>query len=312
MKGSKFPKVFICADARDKAFREANKFYKLGKEKGKAAWEAAMYPLAHLVLREGVYKSPLDVIELTEIERIVITHVFYPLDEHKDYSAHSAKFKNPEKANNYLNNVLGYYIDEYPLLDVFCKQHSHPGFGMGFLSSGDLNHSIFNAYNWYRRKGLNTMISIVMTPDIKGETWKYHCFGLRDDGRHKKLDVEIISKSHRYVKEAKEKPYYCFNEGAVWCDNSKVSLVNAGYKVSRNILRRGWKRYTLKIGGEKIVICIPPFFPSQTVKVYKVTKDLVNPCVEIILPKNSEWAKQSIVFGKYDILGLVKEIEGEI
>lgn len=305
---AKYPDVFICLDAAEKAMSEANKFYQIGKEKTGSPWEAAMYPLAQLVLREGIHKSPLDIVELDEIERIVVTHVFYPLDIHKKYSSGKATFYKGLGANEYMNRLLGEFIARYPLLDSFCKQHSHPFQGKVYLSYGDLTHSIFNSYNWFRSKGLNTMFSFVMTPMLKLEGWYFSCFGLKADGRHVELMVDFVSRGHSYVQAARSQPYYSTVDGGQWCDETKSQLIAAGLKVSRNVLRRGWRRYTVDLSGNKYVICLPPFFPNQTAKVYKVVNDLQNPFQLINLPA-SVWSETGKPYQQYNILHLIEFIK---
>ncbi|MCK4539770.1 hypothetical protein KAU09_01290 [Candidatus Parcubacteria bacterium] len=313
MKRTKFSLVYICRDAVQKAIHEANKYYAIGKRKTGFPWEAAMYPLAHLVLKPGIHKSPLDFVELADIERIVVTHVFYPLDKFKDYSSHKAVFKKNAGASDYLNQVLSEYISRYPFLDVFCKQHSHPWSCSGWLSQGDLVHSVFNAYDWHRKKGLNTMFSFVMAPTFMQNTWKFNCFALRDNGKHVKLFVEIISRNHSYVREAKLMPYYKTNDGKKWCDQTKKKLITKRFQVSRNVLRRGWRRYTVKFDDNKYVICIPPFFPDQIVKIYKVViNDLSNPYHEIKLPNDSLWNRLGQSYKSYDIIKLINAIKERI
>jgi len=308
MKKVKYPDVFICSDAADKAMCEADKFYWLGKKKTGSPWESAMYPLAQLVLREGIKKSPLEIVELPEIERIVVTHVFYPLDIHKKYSSGNAAFHKDRGANEYMNKLLGKYIARYPLLDVFCKQHSHPFVGKAYLSVGDLTHSVFNSYAWFRSKGLNTMFSFVMTPMPKLTGWYFSCFGLRADGRHVDLLVDFISRNHSFVKQAKSLPYYLTMEGSTWCDNAKSLFKQARITVARNVLRRGWRRYTLELENEKYVVCLPPFFPNEEVIVYKVIGE-VDPYRKLILPTVSRWRQTGKPYHHYNILELVDDIK---
>lgn len=301
----KLPEVFISQTAALKAFREAGKFFELGKSLNQGPFEAAMYPLAYLLLKEASHKSPLEFIELKEIQRIVVTHILYPLDKFKNYSPGHAEFK--PGATAYLNPLIEKHIARYPLLDAFSKMHSHPK-GFAYLSQGDLTHSVFNAYDWFRQKGLNTMLSFILT-SVNGKDWNISCFGLNHLAINVRLPVTIIPRSHAFVKEALSLPYYQTEAGSNWCDRTKASLIQAGYQVSRNILNRGWRRYTIAINREKFVFCLPPFFPRQTIKVFRITNDCNHPFEEIVLAPEMLWLKSSNQFTNLDLLTLVKWIE---
>ena len=302
-RNQKIPHVFVAQKAFNRATREAEKFYQLGKKQSKSPWEAAMYPLAALKLRGGLCKSPLEYIELSETEVVIVTHVLYPSDEYKDYSSGHAGFE--EGANDYLNPIIDRCIQRYPLIDAFCKMHSHTSKGGSYLSTGDLNCSVFNSYNWFREKGLNTMFSFVLNPSK--DSWQVTCFGLNEQGKNVVVPVETIPDSDILVKEAKSLPYYMTRDGAVWCDHNKEELKAQGYRVARNILRRGWRRYSI-FAQKTYVICLPPLFPRQIVKVFQVVNDPENPFQEIRLPQGIRWSIPSNKFKGYSLVDLVELI----
>lgn len=264
MKRKKYPVVFVCQDAADKASREATEYYRRGLKRGKMPWEAAMYPLAFLKTR--VHKSPLDLLSLSEIEYIVITHVLYPPDRFKNHGPNHAGFL--EGANDYLNPAIDGYFRRYPLLEACCKMHSHP-MGGNSLSSGDLRDNVFNAYSWFRNKGLNTMFSFILTPQVG--KWRFNAYGLTDWATQAKLEVRFISRNHSLARTAFAQPYWQTPAGAAWCDENKALLKQDGYSVTRYHLRRGWRRYAVTAQGRTWLICLPPNFPQETVKVYAVS-----------------------------------------
>lgn len=302
----KLPRVLFSKDVTMKAMKEVDKFFQLGIQLEKTPWEAAMYPMASLVLKNGIHKSPLEFIDLNDIEVIVITQVFYPPNKCKDYSSGHAGFKNTKIGNAMINQKINTYIHKYPLIDAFCKMHSHTGNKSKFLSSGDIKYSILNAYTWFRNKGLNTMLSIVMTPQKSG--WNFTPYGLNSLGRNIKLPVEIVSRNHYLVLKAKSQPYYETQNGSNWCDDNKAELIKLNYDISRNILRRGWRRYTVKINNKMFIICIPPFFPEENVKVFKIVNSVEEPFQKIVLPKESIWSSINKL-NNYHIVELIEVIK---
>lgn len=307
MTRNKLPHVFICQSATDKICYEAERWYQKGITTNKHPWEAAMYPLAYFQLRPGIHKSPLELVNLSEIDFIVITYALFPIDRFKDYGPSHARFK--PGANDHLNPIINDYINRYPRLDTFCKMHSHPCGGRR-LSPGDLYHNILNSYPWMRSKGLNTMFSIVLTPT---ETyWYFNCYGLNNFALNVKLECSFVSKNHSLVKVAKQRPYYQTEIGSQWCDHNKGELKKANYQITRNTLNHGWRRYTIHLQQNVVVVAIPPDFPLKPVKVYRVTNNPQNNLQEILIPRSSLWSQSKTDLTEYYLLDLVKTMEKQI
>ncbi|MFC1622373.1 hypothetical protein ACFL1Y_00035 [Patescibacteria group bacterium] len=291
----KTPEIFFCKDAFLKVCKEVEKWFNIGMNKQKIRWESAMYPLGTIETR--VNKSPLEILELHEIKRVIITHVFFPPDRFKNFSSGYAKFK--PGTDTYFNPIIENWIEKYPLLELFCKLHSHTVNGSG-LSEGDLNGHIFNSVDWFRSKGLNTIFSFLVTP--KNKSLNIQCFAPDKDAKIVKVPINFISHSHPLIKSALSKPYYETQKGSVWCDKNK-SLLKEGFSVVRNNLKLfGWKQYIIKINQTEYIFCLSPQFPQVGLKLYKVEHQNGK---FIFKPSNlPKWWPKSNVLSDYNLVDL--------
>jgi hypothetical protein len=306
---SSLPTVYISKEAFFKAFLEVKKFYAKGLMEESKPWEAAMYPLAYLKLKGGIHKSPYEFVELNEIESVVVTQVCYPSDEYKDHSTGHAGFK--KGANAYLNPMIEKLIKKYPLLDIFCKMHSHP-LGGRCLSTGDLNFSIHNSYNWFQKKGLNTMFSFIISSDEKNwerlSGWEISVFGLNNERLIVELPLKIISSRNNLVKEAKSKPFYNYPNGQLWSKIVYQRLINEDYKFGVEEIRRGWIKYTFTFDDKRVLIIFPPCFPQQIIRVF-IKPSLYDKTIKIFdLDRRTVWSRSGNDLNKYDLNKLIKKI----
>ena len=259
----KIPEIFFCKDAFLKVSKEVQKWFKIGIQKQNVRWESAMCPLGTVETR--VNKSPLEILELHEIKKVIITHVFYPPDRFKDFSSGHAKFK--PGTDTYFNPIIEKWIEKYPLLELFCKLHSHTVNGGG-LSEGDLNGHIFNSVDWFRSKGLNTIFSFLVTPNK--ESLNIQCFAPDRNAKIVKVPIRFVSRNHPLIRSALSQPYYYTQSGSKWCDNNKKMLKEKYFVVRKNLKSFGWRRYIVKVNHTEYVFCLSPQFPQINLRLYKV------------------------------------------
>jgi hypothetical protein len=313
------PVVLISQAALDKSLIEAERFYLLGLMKENRPYESVMFPMASLLLKKEVEKSPLEFVELHEIERVVIVYELIPPSKLKNYTPGSASFKLPEdsKDNNIdeaFNSVIRKIQDKYPLLSIFCRQHTHPWEGGKRLSGADENH-VLSRMEWFRKKGLNTVFNIVMSR-YQG-SWLFSCYGLDQKLAQRKIKIDLIANNHPYVQEAKQPAYYMTPQGSAWCDASEEELQKSGYSADSTYLQRGWHEYLVELKSNssasstnsKIAICLPPLFPQQRARVLRVLDETKGKFELLPLPEHSAWHTPGMDFLDYSLLELVKHYE---
>lgn len=271
--------------------------------------EAAFHPLTHLVLKNGVNKSPLDMVMIDDIERVVVADVVSPPDRFKRYSEHSALFRDgangKEVKKAFLEECVYPVIKAHPRLDWFTLGHSHPFADEAWLSTGGresdegtLNEKlrinqehnmgfVFEILGYGRRNstGLWEWFSNLLSashsviPVIKNPkalkllgSWKFAVFGMTPDGLFK-LDkpLVVLPNNHSYLRDAKSRPYYQTEDGMKWWKDNCTELSDSGFRVERKYLCRGWDVYNIRIDEDfTAAVCIPPSFPKAQAKTYRL------------------------------------------
>ncbi|PLX24608.1 hypothetical protein C0580_04905 [Candidatus Parcubacteria bacterium] len=298
----KLPTVYFCSDAWRKATNEVQRWFDIGMEREGKRFECAMYPLAALETRSS--KSPLEMVGLDDIDKVVVTHVLWPHDRFKDYGPGHAGF-NPG-VNEHFNPMVEAMIRRYPQIEACAKMHSHT-FKARSLSEGDKKCHIFNSVDWYRSKGLDTMFSFLISPN--GKDFDLHCFAPDKKARIVRVKIRFVSRGHSLIKAARSAPYYRTKSGAQWCNHNK-ELLKGHFPVLRNNLPSfGWRRYVVKIGPSEYVICIPPRFPYQDLRLYAVdyqNGEFVYPVLDL-----PTWWPDSEKLADYNLLQLAQWLEKE-
>jgi len=269
------PKVYILNEALVKATKEVKKFYLLGKNRDNNPCEASMYILAVLVQRPGIFKSPFELLELSEIESVIVTHVVYPADKFKDNKPGYAGFKAPKgytanRMNMIFREMLLTYINRYPLIDLLGNIHSHTFIKADSMSGGD-NQDSKRSMARFKRSGLNTRFKFLMSPNSNsGEDWGIYGFAYQNGNPRRLSGLEVISRNHSLFKAAIEKPCYYSSDFTQWAKQQCYALeVEFGLKLRWEQIVRGWSTLdVLNLNGKEISICFPPFFPESPIKVY--------------------------------------------
>ena len=264
-------KIIFSRRAWDISVRQAERFFQLGIEHENSSWETAMIPVAYLRLHDGAYKCQLEMTELKEIELVIIPEIAIPPEEFQISTPGSVRFDSgslsPEEMDEIFRLEYDRILNEFPLNGIFCKQHSHPNFLLTTPSRGDMNHNILPEMPRLRRNGINTMFSLIMTK-WRGE-WRIHGNALNSCEKNRKLGkVTVVDDDDPLVMEARSQPYYNTRDGASWCNQNKDALRQAGFRISRNYMLRGWRRYMFTYTYGKVIIAIPPFFPEQHIKAF--------------------------------------------
>ncbi|MBI4149567.1 hypothetical protein HY491_03905 [Candidatus Woesearchaeota archaeon] len=303
------PRVFFSSHAFRVSAVEAERYYQKGMKAEGMPWETAMYPLAHLVLKEGIEKCPLELAELDEIACIVIPRVAIPPDIFKAHSCHAAKHGGVpvEEMNTTFQRQCLDILLRFPHLGMFVKQHSHHTLELTRPSEGDMQHNILNAYAWYRSKGLNTMFSMIMTRHAMMPKWFIHAHALGKENQNVELgQVTVIADNHPLCMDARKKPYYDTQEGAEWCDRNKAALRAAGFQISRQFLPRGYRRYIISYEKESVVMVLPPDFPLKPVRVFRIIDAQKNMFAPLPLP--GQWQQQN-AFSRLGMLELARHYQ---
>ncbi len=298
----KLPTVYFCSDAWQKATNEVQRWFDIGQRLQGQRWESAMYPLATIETSTG--KSPLELVGLDEIDKVVVTHVLWPHDKFKDYGPGRAGFK--PGVNEHFNPMVESMIARYPRIEACAKMHSHT-FKARSLSEGDKKCHIFNAVDWYQSKGLNTMFSFLVSPN--GDNFDLHCFAPDKKARIVRLKVRFISRGHSLIQAARLAPYYRTESGSQWCDHNKNLLKRHFPTLRNNLPSFGWRRYVLSINQTEYVICIPPRFPFQGLRLYAVDYENGEFFYQALaLPR---WWPSSTELADYNLLSLAEWLQKE-
>lgn len=261
------PKVFFSEQAFLKVVLEMQKFYKKGLELSGSAWEAVAYPLAFLKTRKSI--SPFEMISLRDIDKVIVSHVFYPDDEYKNYSSARANFL--PGVNENMEKKISPILLKYPLLDFCCKLHSHPS-GRASLSGGDKKFSILNSLNDYQERGLNTILSFVMTSKKylwqEENSWKISAFALDNNRENIFLETEIIPHDSAIIQESREMPFYKLERNFLWMKKCLDFFAkNQTYQVEICELYRAWISWCFYLPDSELHICFSPNFPDSDIRV---------------------------------------------
>jgi hypothetical protein len=300
--------ILVSRSAAVQIFAEVRRWVEQGLISGGAPLESIIYPLSALV-PSGPLRCPLELVDLDDISEMVIDAAAIPPDSVKAFSAANCHFAatDLEQANRRFNATIDALLERRPRLGVLSKLHAHPFAGGAFLSAGDLQYGVYapEAVAWRLRRGLSTALLHVVYPDgepaigerpwrvtIEGATsrgrggrqitWRIRSWGLESGGGMRELgDARVVPERHPTARASRRKPYWTTRNGGRWCDGQKHALRDAGYRVSRNLLGRGWRRYLLSTTGERhLVIALPPDLPSVPPRVLEVidaTEDRFEP-----------------------------------
>lgn len=308
--------ILVSRRAAGLIFAEVQRWVEEGLRTAGAPLESMVYPLSALIpaRQPQNIKCPLEPVELADLQALVVDAVAIPPDSVKQFSPTNCHFSpdDPAEANRHFNLAIDLALDERPRLAVNSKLHSHPFSASPFLSGGDLYHGVSSptAVAWRQRRGLATAILHVVYPDrdpviserpwrltregaVCGRgrervTWRIHTWGSTATGSMEDLgDARVVPDRHRWVRASRRLPYWRKKWGARWCDRQKASLREAGYRVSRNLLGRGWRRYLVEAGSRGLLIALPPDLPAAPARVLEIHDAATNRFEQLSLPSSA-------------------------
>ena len=100
-------------------------------------------------------------------------------------------------------------------------------------------------------------------------------------------EARIVGDDYDAVQASRRPTYWQTTHGAAWCDAQKAALRSAGYKVSRNVLGRGWRRYLVEAGTRTVLIALPPDFPHAPLRALEVRRAWANDFAPLSPPPGS-------------------------
>lgn len=302
-------RVLLSPQAARAIFAEVRRWVERGLQSTGVPLESMLYPLAAMVPRsEREPVTPLELVGAEGIAELVIDAAAIPPDAVKEFSPHNCHFSagDIDRANHAFNAAIDEMLQVRPRLAVLSKLHTHPFPGGAFLSGGDLYHGVTSpkALTWRQRRGLDTALLHVVYPDRDpvitrrpwrlhrwgarggGVSWRIHSWASTTDGQlHALGDAEVIPSRHASVAATRRLPYWAARSGASWCDRQKASLRSAGYRVSRNLLGRGWRRYLVELAdGRQVVVGLPPDLPRLAPRALLVVNAARNQFEPLPLP----------------------------
>jgi hypothetical protein len=276
--------------------------------------ESLLYPLSALVPGKA-WRCPLELLPIDEIGGLVIDGVAIPPDEVKAFSPTNCHFSGEDldRVNAEFNRRIEALVRQQPRLGVHSKLHAHPFVGGAFLSAGDLRFGVGSpqAVAWRRQRGLATSILHVVYPDrtpgsgragrwkLSSEgatepgprgsatTWRIRSWASRGDQMVDLGHARIVPERHPGVRAARRLPYWATRRGGRWGDAQKQAMRAAGYRVSRNQLGRGWRRYLLEAGGRTLLFALPPDLPRAPLRAFEVRRAWSNEFSPLACPS---WA----------------------
>jgi hypothetical protein len=291
--------ILVSRSAARVIFDEVRRWVDRGLTESGVPLESLLYPLSVLV-PAGRMICPLELASLEDIREVVIDGAAIPPDDVKAFSSHNCHFDlaGGEEVNRRFNEAIDEELHRRPRLAVLSKLHTHPFEGGAFLSSGDQYFGVASpaARAWRERRGLATAVLHVVHPDRSprpsgrrwgidaagarcpaGVTWRIRSWGLTRAGELADLgDARIVPDRHPSVRAARRKPYWSTARGGRWCDAQKLALRATGFRVSRHLLGRGWRRYLVQ-GRHFLVLALPPDLPRvapRALRVIDASRDL--------------------------------------
>ena len=306
-------RVLIGRGAARAIFDEVRRWVERGLRESGAAHESLLYPVSALVPKAGAMTTPLHFIEAEQIEELVIFDAAIPPDEIKAFTPANCHFAGDlDSANAALNTAIDAILGRFPRAGIHSKLHAHPFEGGAFLSGGDIHHGVQapKALGWRQQQGLATAILHVVAPDQapvpsakpwrivddgaiaeNARTrvhWKIHSWASVGAGAECEMHAlgaaAIVGERHPSLQAARRPPYFLGRTGAIWCDGQKRALRAAGFRVSRNTLSRGWRRYLIDTGTATLVLAMPPDFPLAAPQALWVRRAWLNDFVPLRLP----------------------------
>jgi hypothetical protein len=306
-------RVLVSRRAASALFSEVRRWVEHGLEAHGAPLESLLYPLSAMVPAfEGGEACPLELVPLSQIGELVMDDVAIPPDAVKAFSPHNCHFSAQDmaRANQEFNVAIDAILDRRPRLGVLSKLHTHPFPSGAFLSGGDLYHGVTSpqASHWRYRRGLSTALLHVVYPASEprpvngawkvtregatgaGTLWRIRSWGSDGAEMIDLGDTEVVSNRHPSVEAARRRPYWATRRGAGWCDAQKAALRGLGFRVSRNLLGRGWRRYIVWLaGGRQLVVALPPDLPSVPPRVLEVLCAIDDRFAVLPLPRVRTW-----------------------
>ena len=288
--------ILVSRRAARLIFAEVQKWVDEGLRCGGSPLESLVYPLSAMIPARQM-KCPMEPVELGDLRAMVLDAAAIPPDSIKQFSPTNCHFapEDPAEANRRFNLIIDEQLRQRPRLAVNSKMHSHPFSASPFLSGGDIYHGVNSpsAVSWRQRRGLSTAILHVVCPDatpVLGQrswrvtvdgavcgtgrrkvTWRIRSWGSTASGSMQDLgDARIVPDRHRWVRASRRLPYWSKKHGAAWCDRQKAALRETGYRVSRNLLGRGWRRYLVESAGRHLLLALPPDLPAAPPRVLQI------------------------------------------
>jgi hypothetical protein len=136
--------------------------------------------------------------------------------------------------------------------------------------------------------------------------WGLATFAVHGSGQMVRLPGPVyVPDDDPRVLAARAQPYWMTPRGKAWDDKQKAALAEAGFKPSRGLLGRGWRRYIVSPGGERdLVFCLPPDFPKRLPRVLAIVDAARNLFQKMPLPKQIQKAKH---LSEVDLVRLAKQ-----
>jgi len=270
MDNERLPSVFIDEPTWKKISKEVSYWANLGKKQGKGPLESVFYPLAAIKLRGYPFRTPFDLIELSDVEYFVVGDVFLPPREFVDYSTASAQFRAPNgnvaAMQRIFNEGVSAINQRYPQLLFFGPGHSHP-FSVERTSPSqtDIEHHI----RPYRRKneellGCRFSLALIIVRDRSRRGWQACAFAMNGDEHLRFLGIaEVLPWFHRKINCARAAPFYRTRKGRVWEARQKALLRDQLIEHER--WPGGWTSFLIRKDEEKAkLVMLPPRFPRES------------------------------------------------
>ena len=313
-------------------FAEVKRWVDEGLRSTGAPLESLIYPLSALIPARQI-KCPLEPVVLEDLRAVVLDAAAIPPDSVKEFSPTNCHFSpaDPTEANRAFNLTIDRQLRVRPRLAVNSKLHSHPFSASPFLSGGDLYHGVSSpgAAAWRERRGLATAILHVVYPDRdpvisdrpwrlvsdgavcrdgkRRVTWRIHSWGSTPSGAMEDLgDARVVPDRHRWVRASRRLPYWLKKYGGAWCDRQKAALREAGFRVSRNLLGRGWRRYLVESEGRNLLLALPPDLPAAPARVLQIHDAAANQFEMLPLPPSG----QTTTLSGLSLVELVRHFTG--
>jgi hypothetical protein len=274
--------IYITRSAWQKAVAEVE-FY---ANDPKGSKEAAMHAMFGFKRKDCSWKMPWEILDLSDIQYYLITHVWVPPRKYTKHKATSVNFvfKNEFELEDFkiqFNLWKNPLASRYPALDIGYI-HSHQ-FATGFTMPSGLNvkgktdySRVYPFWQQMRNRGLDAVPEVIFCKSRKKDSDWEACSYIFDSENKFKYQgyIEIIPDDDPKVDEILCRSYSSLPGGSLWRWRQNTQLSDC---IEHGKYNFGWQGFQIRYLENNILyVLLPPNFPNCNSVLYKTFNEKGN------------------------------------